>query len=83
MSNQPLDREIKMAELQHINAETAKLQAETARITMEAEQLRATTLKLQAEADKIQKETKFYPYVVAGGLGGLVGAIVSIIFKVA
>lgn len=69
-----LDKELKMAEINKINAETA-------RITMEAEQLRATTLKLQAEAQKIQKETKFYPYVVAGGLGGLIGAIVSLVVK--
>lgn len=69
-----LNKELKMAEIE-------KIRAETARITMEAEQLRATTLKLQAEADKIQKETKLYPYVVAGGLGGLVGAILSLIVK--
>lgn len=62
-----LDKEVKMAELHNIHAETAKLQAETAR--------------LNAETLKLQKETKYYPYVVAGGLGGLVGAIISFIIK--
>lgn len=75
MTNQTeLEKELKMAEIEHLKAQTARIQ-------METEQLRATTLKLQAEAQKIQKETKLYPYVVAGGLGGLVGAIISLLVK--
>lgn len=51
-----LNREIQMAELHNIHAETAKLQAEAAR-------LNAETFKLQEEGLKIQKETRYYPAV--------------------
>lgn len=44
-----LNKEMKMAEINKLNAETVRLQAETA--------------KLNAETLKLQKETRYYPTI--------------------
>lgn len=44
-----LDKEFKMAEIEHLKAETARLQAETA--------------KIQAENLKLQKDIKWHPWL--------------------
>lgn len=66
---QDLDKELKMAEISKLNAETARLQ-------MEAEKLRAETMKLQ-------KETKFYPLVLllTGMAGGVAVALIQAFMK--
>lgn len=44
-----LDKEFKMAEIEHLKAETARLQAETA--------------KINAESLKLQKDAKWHPWL--------------------
>lgn len=80
MSNVNLNRELKMAEINKIKAETAKLQAE-AQITMV--KANAEISKLMAETAKLNKETKYYPlvFLLTGMAGGIVVAIFQAIFK--
>lgn len=64
--NSSIDKELKMAEINKLNAETVRLQ-------MEAEKLKAETL-------KIQKETKYYPTIsIIIALIALVASILALL----
>lgn len=80
MNNATLNRELKMAEIDKIKAETAKLQAE-AQITMV--KANAEISKLMAETAKLNKETKYYPlvFLLTGMAGGLAVAVIQALFK--
>lgn len=80
MNTQTLNREIKMAELEKIKAETAKLQAEAQTTMVKAN---AEIGKLMAETAKLNKETKYYPlvFLLTGMVGGIVVAVIQAIFK--
>ena len=67
-----------MAQINKLNAETDNIQSTS---ELNNTKIQAEMLKLIVETQKIQAEAKYYPYVVAGGLGGLVGAILSLIVK--
>lgn len=75
-----LNKELKMAEIEKIKAETAKIQAE-AHITMT--KANAEIGKLMAETAKLNKETKYYPlvFLLTGMAGGIAVAIVQALFK--
>lgn len=75
-----LNKELKMAEIEKIKAETAKIQAD-AQITMT--KANAEISKLMAETAKLNKETKYYPlvFLLTGMAGGIAVAIVQALFK--
>ncbi|MDO4897076.1 MAG: hypothetical protein Q3971_06910 [Moraxella sp.] len=80
MNNATLNRELKMAEIDKIKAETAKLQAEAQTTMVKAN---AEISKLMAETAKLNKETRYYPLVLllTGMAGGIAVAIIQAIFK--
>lgn len=80
MNAQTLNRELKMAELEKIKAETAKLQAEAQTTMVKAN---AEIGKLMAETAKLNKETKYYPlvFLLTGMVGGIVVAVIQAVFK--
>lgn len=75
-----LETELKMAEINKMNAETAKLQAETQATMVKAN---AEISKLMAETAKLNKETKYYPlvFLLTGMVGGIAVAIIQTIFR--
>lgn len=75
-----LNKELKMAEIEKIKAETAKLHAE-AQVTMIKGN--AELAKMMAETAKLNKETKYYPlvFLLTGMVGGIVVAVIQTLFK--
>lgn len=80
MNNATLNRELKMAEIDKIKAETARIQAETQSNMVKAN---AEIGKLMAETAKLNKETKYYPlvFLLTGMAGGIAVAIIQALFK--
>ncbi len=68
-----------------INAEINKMMAETANIASNmnknSQKIDAEISKMMAETAKINTEAKFYPLVVAGGLGGAIAVLAGAIAK--
>ncbi|WP_275556631.1 hypothetical protein [Mixta sp. Marseille-Q2659] len=64
-----------------INAEIAKLMAETQKLNEESVKLARETEKLKAESGKLTRETFWYPVAVASGLVGTVAAVTTFLIK--
>ncbi|MDO4224234.1 MAG: hypothetical protein Q4D05_09495 [Acinetobacter sp.] len=75
-----LDKELKMAEINKLNAEAAKIQAEAQATMLQAN---AEISKMMAETAKINKETKYYPlvFLLTGMAGGIIVAIIQMLSK--
>lgn len=73
---QNLDKELTMAQIDQLKAETAELQAQTQINLVKAN---AEISKMMAETAKIHKETKYYPAVsIAIALIALVASILAL-----
>ncbi len=75
----------KQLEIIKLNEEIELMQAEKESIISNAiansDKNQAETAKLQAETAKINKQTKLYPYVVAGSFGGAIVGLIGLIIK--
>ncbi len=75
----------KQLEIIKLNEEVETMKAEResimARVIENSDKNRAEIAKMTAETEKLNKETNLYPYVVAGGFGGIIVGLIGLITK--